>query len=444
MIERGRRWLLKARIPSAVLVCLLVGCKRDDSTTAQERIDISPGREGLAATASAAPSTPATATAERASEADAEPESSAEATAGVTSSHAGSEEPACPSDMLRIPGGAFWVGAHTGAKNEQPRFETQMQEFCLDRTEVTVAAWERCQEEGNCTSAVRGRKTCNAGRPERANHPINCVSWTQAQQFCQAHGKRLPSEFEWEYAARGGSQMRRFPWGDEAPDGRTCWKRARTCEVASYEAGAFGLFDIVGNVWEWTESHYGPSYPWPKAYGTTRVYRGGSWSRRFEKWLSPTLRNRYGEDKWGSHLGFRCAADIQSVRCPYGKREDGRCLHGVERVDCPPPLQWNGARCAKPSAALCPPGQHQEPGLGCVFDQRPSGLTPQADTDPTEGVVMQRSPQFDADCRQYQPARAQAWRLTGGTHRGRNLVGQRRGCKNRDVGVGWNSACCPP
>lgn len=349
---------------------------------------------------------------------------------------------ACPSGMVRVPAGAFWVGARTGAKDEQPRFETKMHEFCIDRTEVTVAQWERCRKSKQCSSAVRGQKTCNAGRAERANHPINCVSWTQAEQFCQANGKRLPTEFEWEYAARGGAEMRRFPWGNESPDGRTCWKRPRSCEVGSYEPGAFGLVDIVGNVWEWTESHYAPSYPWPREYGTARVYRGGSWSRRFEKWLSPTLRNRYAEHKWGSHLGFRCAADLKSAHCPYGARE-GRCLHGVERVDCPAPLRWNGARCAEPAAPLCRPGMHQQPGLGCVFEERPKRAAPQTDSDPTQGVVMQRSPGFDADCQLHQPGRPRAWRLTGGTHHGRNLVGQGRGCKNRDVGVGWNSACCP-
>jgi hypothetical protein len=275
------------------------------------------------------------------------------------------------------------------------------------------------------------------------------VTWDQAEAYCHSRGARLPTEIEWEYAARGGSEARAYSWGNEPPDSsRTCWKRPHSCEVGSFGAGAFGLLDMIGNVWEWTSSNYGV-YPWPPASAPHKIYRGGSWSRRFDKWMSPTLRNRWGTDKWGSHLGFRCVHRAPGTTCPYGEVE-GACLHGVEDVECPPKTSWNGARCAKLGAPQCPEGQPFVNGRGCETASRIGAARPAQAGSPatgsgtvTDGVTSSRSPQFDTDCREHQPARPKAYRLQGGSHAGRNQVGRAKGCKNRDVGVGWNSACCP-
>ena len=95
---------------------------------------------------------------------------------------------------------------------------------------------------------------CNYGDPAVANHPMNCVNWGQAAVYCQAHGKRLPTEQEWEFAARGGAEERPWPWGSEAPGAQLCWQGVSKQTMAlarslASAAGAYGLEDMVGNVW---------------------------------------------------------------------------------------------------------------------------------------------------------------------------------------------------
>lgn len=361
-----------------------------------------------------------------------------------------------------LPGGAFWVGSeHESFEGEEnPRFLTRLAPFCLDETEVTASAYEACVAAGQCTPARTEYKTCNAGRADRADHPINCIDHRQATAYCTFKKGRLPSEIEWEYAARGGAEQRKYPWGSEPPDGRTCWKHHQSCPVKSFAAGAFGLYDVVGNVWEWTSDGFGP-YPWPNDHAPHRVYRGGSWSRRFEKWMRPTLRNRYAPDHWGSHLGVRCAATPEGVECPYGRdAATGLCQRGVEEAQCLGGQRWTGARCAPPGAATCPEEAQFVAGRGCVTrgsaapraasskpakapEPNPTTEPSPATEPPSDPVRRVRSPEFDADCAQNQPARPQAYRFEGGSHGERNAEGRRHGCKNRDVGVGWNSACCP-
>jgi hypothetical protein len=211
--------------------------------------------------------------------------------------------------------------------------------------------------------------------------------------------------------------------------------------VKSFPAGAFGLFDMTGNVWEWVSDYYGP-YPWPPAHGYSRVYRGGSWSRRFEKWLHTRLRNRESESFSGSHLGMRCALSPPGVKCPFGADAAGRCLPGVIERACEPPRAWNGVRCAKTGEPRCRDGWQEVAGHGCV----PEDEAPPPEVDlaaEKAGVSRAPAPEFDADCLRNFKGRPHAFRYIGGTHRGRNLVSRSAGCKNRDVGVGFNSTCCP-
>ncbi|MDF3070795.1 MAG: uncharacterized protein K0R38_6396 [Polyangiaceae bacterium] len=220
--------------------------------------------------------------------------------------------PTCPAGQLRIPGGEIWIGSEPSehyADDESPRFRTEVAPFCLDETEVTTSAYRACTAKGACSKPSNKQYHCNDRYPDRGTHPINCVTWTQAQDYCAAQGQRLPTEAEWELAARGGAEYREYSWGNEPPDGRTCWKQAHSCAVKSYAPGAFGLYDMTGNVWEWVEDYYGP-YPWPPQSGFSRVYRGGGWSRRFEKWMHTRLRNREAERFSGSHLGLRCASSL--------------------------------------------------------------------------------------------------------------------------------------
>jgi len=211
--------------------------------------------------------------------------------------------------------------------------------------------------------------------------------------------------------------------------------------VKSFAAGAFGLYDMTGNVWEWVDDYYGP-YPWPPASGFSRVYRGGSWSRRFEKWLHTRLRNREAEGFSGSHLGMRCALSPAGVKCPFGADAGGRCLAGVIERHCDAPRAWNGVRCAGPGEPRCKAGWVEAAGHGCVLeDEAPP---PEVDLEAEKaGVTRVPAPEFEADCLQNFHGRPHAFRYSGGTHRGRNLVSRSAGCKNRDVGVGFNSTCCP-
>ncbi|MES1186028.1 MAG: SUMF1/EgtB/PvdO family nonheme iron enzyme [Myxococcales bacterium] len=352
--------------------------------------------------------------------------------------------PSCRPGQQLIPGGEVWIGSEPKehfSDDESPRFLTELAPYCLDETEVTVGAYRACVEQGACTKPHDKQFHCNFRYRDREQHPINCVTWQQADQFCTAQGERLPTEAEWEYAARGGERYLEYSWGNEAPDGRTCWKQAHSCAVKSYAAGAFGLFDMTGNVWEWVSDYYGP-YPWPPASGFSRVYRGGSWSRRFEKWLHTRLRNREAATFSGSHLGLRCALSPAGMKCPFGADGAGRCLAGVLERACEPPKQWNGARCAKPGEPRCREGWVETPGHGCVLAEEE--IPPDVDLEAEKaGVSRAPAPEFEADCRQNFAGRPHAFRYSGGTHRGRNLVSRSAGCKNRDVGVGFNSTCCP-
>jgi formylglycine-generating enzyme required for sulfatase activity len=373
------------------------------------------------------------------------PASAVSAAPGASAAKSPASVPAgCPDGMVRIPGGKFWVGsgpADHGIPDESPRYQTELAPFCIDATEVTVEAYTRCKESGGCTEPERGRILCNYGRDARADHPVNCVTWTQANAFCRARNARLPTEAEFEYVARGGEQYLKYPWGDASPDDRACWKQPMSCAVKRYPAGAFGLYDVSGNVWEWVDDWYGP-YPFPPPDSPWKVYRGGGFSRRFDKWMRTRLRNRSRDRDSGAHLGFRCAANAPGARCPFGSGQEGRCLHGVLAMDCPAGKAFNGVRCALPGEPRCASDRTETPGHGCVapLDETPAG----EDLDAlAKSVTRSRSPEFDADCRKNSRDRPQSFRYAGGSHGARNLVSRRSGCKNRDVGVGWNSTCCP-
>jgi formylglycine-generating enzyme required for sulfatase activity len=350
---------------------------------------------------------------------------------------------ACPAGLLRIPGGEFWMGTAgtEGTADDRPRFKTRVADFCLGETEVTMQAYQGCVEAGQCTVPHGKQITCNYHHPERGNHPINCLDHGQAIAYCAAQHQRLPSEVEWEYAAKGGTDERRFSWGNDAPEGHTCWNRGGSCPVKSYPAGAFGLFDMTGNVWEWTSDYFGP-YPWPTKDHTWAIYRGGSWSRRFEKWMVTTLRNRFTPREWGSHLGLRCAVSLPGTQCPFGAATDGACLHGVLDMQCPTGTAFNGLRCAAPGEPECLPPAVKQPGYGCV-DETPRVIVHQDEAALRASVTRTRSSEFDADCQRYQATRPHAYRFEGGNSPIRNQVVSSQGCKNRDVSASWNSACCP-
>ena len=221
--------------------------------------------------------------------------------------------------MLRIPGGRFMMGSSNprAPRNERPAHAVVVAPFWIDRTEVTVGAYRACVDAGACARPPRTSATCTFDGSD-PDLPISCVHWRDADAYCHHASKRLPSESEWEYAARGPYQLG-FPWGGVASckDAVTLVvdQSAVPClphpaRVGSHPTGAsvFGALDMTGNVEEWVADWYAESVgsgPAPTS-GSAHVLRGGSW-------LSPPTQARTTSRNWGSALeagpdvGFRCA-----------------------------------------------------------------------------------------------------------------------------------------
>lgn len=214
----------------------------------------------------------------------------------------------CPNGTVLVAGGTFSMGSNEPGDDERPAHPVTVSAYCMDRTEVTVEAFAKCVASGKCVEAGTD-PACNGS--SRPNHPVNCVAAKQASEYCASVGKRLPSEEEWELAARGASG-RKYPWGDAIPSAQVCWQREKsegTCEVGSFQAGATpdGIVDLTGNVLEWTSSK--PcSYADPNLCKEGRVVRGGSWYAAQPSGLRATRRWDWPEFTRLPILGFRCAA----------------------------------------------------------------------------------------------------------------------------------------
>ena len=230
-----------------------------------------------------------------------------------------------------------------GEADERPAHRVRVAPFAMDVHEVTVAEYAACVHAGKCTPAGTTAdwpgitaadedewgKFCNADRADRQQHPVNCVDWEQAIRYCTFVGKRLPTEEEWEYAARG-TEGRRYPWGDDPPTaermngcGAECaaafptWKPTyagddgwtTTAPVASYPAGRTpsGLYDMAGNVWEWTSSRASDDYAKSRS-GEARIDRGGSWHQDRAIDLRAAKRDATMPSVRGPIIGFRCVA----------------------------------------------------------------------------------------------------------------------------------------
>jgi formylglycine-generating enzyme required for sulfatase activity len=221
--------------------------------------------------------------------------------------------------MVRVPGATLLMGSPPGEgyDDERPQHEEVIPSFCIDRTEVTMAAYLACVARGACSEPGSGQR-CNLGAAGRDEHPVNCVDWGQAKAYCAAVGRRLPTEREWELAARG-PEGRTYPWGEATPGPQLCWNgegndagkglRASTCPVGSHPAGSspLGIADLAGNVWEWVEDLYCP-YPARDCTSTARVNRGGAWNYGYPTDLRAANRHRYAPSDRSPSVGFRCAS----------------------------------------------------------------------------------------------------------------------------------------
>lgn len=216
-------------------------------------------------------------------------------------------------EMMMVQAGEFTMGADDleADDNEKPASTVFLGAFSIDKVEVTNARYLRCLEAGACTRPV-GR---GYDDPAKASLPVTIVSWQQAVAYCRWVGKRLPTEAEWEKAARG-TDGRPYPWGNrfEAERANVGYTLG-TAAVGSYPQGAspYGALDMAGNVWEWTSSLYTP-YPYDPHDGRedldargSRVERGGSWYYGPQQ-ARTTRRTAAGHIyRRISDLGFRCA-----------------------------------------------------------------------------------------------------------------------------------------
>ena len=202
---------------------------------------------------------------------------------------------------------------------ETPQRRIYVSAFGIDRTEVTRASWQRCVDAGRCPPPRVGASAALLSEPEM---PVTGVDFHEAEQYCAFVGGRLPTETEWERAARG-ADGRRFPWGWQYNDrfanhGGAIDGYRYLARVGSFPHGAspHGLLDMAGNVWEWTSDHYDPmSYrtgldvdPRGAETGGERVTRGGSWRSAAHE-LRVGLRVPRAAGTSAPDLGLRCAYD---------------------------------------------------------------------------------------------------------------------------------------
>jgi len=249
-----------------------------------------------------------------------------------------------PANMACVPGGPFVRGTDDGPENARPRGTIALQTFYMDLFEVTIAEYKACVAAGECPKG--GPFYPDFSRPHQ---PIVGVTWFGARTFCAKKGKHLPTEAQWEKAARGPDGAA-FPWGDEKAtcrrsvikdkQGRSCGTpmqrsstpyKGRTFVVGSRPAGAYGLFDMAGNAWEYVADWYTPSWtacgkdcdgvdPKGPCGGADdcpgfreKLVKGGSWYWE-SHWAAGWVRRpQPPTNRPFHHFGFRCAASVEEA-----------------------------------------------------------------------------------------------------------------------------------
>ncbi|HXV11414.1 MAG TPA: SUMF1/EgtB/PvdO family nonheme iron enzyme [Burkholderiales bacterium] len=236
-------------------------------------------------------------------------------------------------DMVMIPAGTFTMGRDDGPADERPAHRVTLPEYRIDRLPVTNVEFAAFLDAVGPYN-TRGERLFDVDDPDARihrsgarwiadagyeRHPVVEVSWAGARDYCAWRGKRLPTEAEWEKAARG-SDERRYPWGNGAPDAKRAQYNARFNETAPVDgfpagASAYGAQDLAGNAWEWVSSAYRP-YPYDAgdgredtSAGPVRGTRGGGHDSGPDE-ITATQRGRSlsRNPRSGHHnIGFRCA-----------------------------------------------------------------------------------------------------------------------------------------
>ena len=235
---------------------------------------------------------------------------------------------------VAIPGGKFMMGSSSGSADEKPVHRVTVRGFSMLRTEVTNVQYRACIKAGKCSlpewAKPGGKYNLKSGTDKRYrgftgnNQPVVGVSWKDAGAFCRWAGGRLPSEAEWEFAARSGGRAQKYPWGDTAANclrvvmdhgGNGCGRK-RTWPVCSKKAGntAHGLCDMAGNAWEWIEDCWHERYIGAPTDGSAwtrncsdpyQVRRGGGWDNAGLMRAAYRSHNAHGPRH--NNVGVRCA-----------------------------------------------------------------------------------------------------------------------------------------
>jgi iron(II)-dependent oxidoreductase len=231
----------------------------------------------------------------------------------------GANEPDVTSgaEMVAVAAGQFWMGSDDGGDDEEPRRRVALDGFSIDKFEVTKALYQKFM-------SATGRAAPQYWNDSKFNdpqQPVVGVSWQDADAFCRWAGKRLPTEAEWEKAARGKDGSK-YPWGDTWDASRANSSESKlgaTAKVGSYPGGAspYGAHDMAGNVWEWVADWYDKDYykrgpdrnPKGPDTGTNRVLRGGSWYDNPIN-LRAADRFNYPPGLRSIDIGFRCARGL--------------------------------------------------------------------------------------------------------------------------------------
>jgi formylglycine-generating enzyme required for sulfatase activity len=215
-------------------------------------------------------------------------------------------------EMVYVPSGEFLMGSEDedAYKTEKPEHIVYLDGYWIYKHEVTNAQYQRCIEAGVCSG--------NLGLYSENENPAVYINWHMAESYCEWVGGRLPTEAEWEKAARG-DDGRTYPWGETRPScgiANYYGCRSGTAPVGSYldNVSPYGALDMAGNVWEWVADWYGADYyavspysnPTGPATGIYRVVRGGSWSNN-AWYLRTSDRLSYKPDTTDQLCGFRCA-----------------------------------------------------------------------------------------------------------------------------------------
>ena len=232
--------------------------------------------------------------------------------------------------MVLVPAGTFLMGGNDrdAEPDERGVHSVNLDDYYIDKYEATNAAYQACVTAGKCKPPIQTDSFTRSkyyGIPAYEEYPVVYVDWNMAKEFCEWRDARLPTEAEWEKAARGSEDQRYFPWGNSeiscqianysGPGG--CYNG--TTMVGSYDGGAspYGVYDMAGNVWEWVADWYSETYynvspsrnPTGPDSGLARVLRGGSWNRQ-EFDVRVSNRNRYNPTYFNFDIGFRCASDV--------------------------------------------------------------------------------------------------------------------------------------